>query len=122
MFELKIFTSHAGLSLGWKIECDDLTDNDLETLANLVSKQVKFGSVYGIPRGGVRLAKALEQYCIPYDTALYDIMWYPRLVVDDVFTTGKSIRDVIAPGEIAVVIFARNKCPFNVLPIFECLM
>jgi len=115
------FTSHAGKSLNWKIECDDLTDEDLETLAYIVSRKFIFNDVIGIPTGGMRFANALTQYIDKAAT-------YP-LIVDDVLTTGKSM---IAEAEklshcscetytaIGVVIFSRiANYPDWVHPIFE---
>lgn len=112
MFKKQDFTSHAGLSLNWKIECDDLTDEDIETLAWVVSRKFTFGSVKGIPRGGLRLAAALEQYCTTG----------PRLLVDDVLTTGSSLVAEYSKGDIGVVIFARGNCPKWVTPIFQFRM
>ena len=75
LFQLGKFTSHAGNELDWKIECDALTDEDWECLAKMISERTQFGSVYGIPRGGTKLAKALEKYITPKNPV--------RLVVDD---------------------------------------
>ena len=105
LFQKGDFTSHAGLPLAWKIECDALTDDDWETLAFLISQRCTFGTVYGIPRGGVKLAKSLEKYCDPVIKT--------RLVVDDVYTTGKSMNDVMKPGDIGYVVFARRNVMFN---------
>ena len=33
IFKKGVFTSHSGVDLLWKIDCDDLTDQDLDTLA-----------------------------------------------------------------------------------------
>lgn len=113
MFEKKDFTSHAGLSLSWKIECDDLTDNDLDTLAHLVAQQFIFSSVYGIPRGGTRFAAALQKYVSSVG---------PRLLVDDVFTSGKSMADEYQRDDIGVVIFSRGVVPLPkwITAIFVC--
>ena len=76
LFQLGNFVSHAGNELEWKIECDALTDDDWECLAKMISEKTVFGTVYGIPRGGTKLANALQKYCDP------KVRW--RLVVDDV--------------------------------------
>lgn len=112
LFSKQTFISHAGLSLSWKIDCDALTDEDIETLAFVISQRFNFSSVYGIPRGGVRLANALKQY-----TTIG-----PRLIVDDVLTTGKSMEEVYETGDVGVVIYARNRCPDWVLPIFTLVI
>ena len=101
LFQLGKFVSHAGNELEWKIECDALTDDDWECLAKMISEKTQFGSVYGIPRGGTKLANALEKYCNPKSSI--------RLVVDDVWTTGKSMRDVIKGTDIGFVVFARKR-------------
>jgi len=88
LFQKGDFTSHAGLPLKWKIECDAISDKEWETLAFMISDlSAPFSSVVGIPRGGVKLANALSKYVQP--TGL-------PLVVDDVYTTGTSFRDFIA--------------------------
>ncbi len=105
LFQKGDFISHAGLPLAWKIECDALTDDDWECLAFLISQRCSFGTVYGIPRGGVKLANALEKYCDPTSKI--------RLVVDDVYTTGKSMNDVMQDGDIGFVVFARRNVMFD---------
>lgn len=101
LFKLGNFVSHAGKELTWKIECDALTDADWECLAKMISERCQFGTVYGIPRGGTKLANALEKYASPNSKC--------RLVVDDVYTTGKSMREVMTPKDIGFVVFARNR-------------
>ena len=105
LFQLGNFVSHAGRELEWKIECDALTDEDWECLAKMISERCTFGTVYGIPRGGVKLQKALEKYADPKSPF--------RLVVDDVYTTGKSMRDVMLPGDIGYVVFARKRIDYD---------
>ena len=60
---------------------------------------------YGIPRGGEKLAKALTKYANPKSVT--------RLVVDDVWTTGKSMMEVMNPGDFGFVIFARSRIQFD---------
>ena len=110
------FTSHSGLQLPFKIECDALTDDDMEAIASIISKSFAFGSVHGIPRGGLRLAQKLTRY-------VGDIR-LPALIVDDVLTTGTSMIEygnsrAIRRPYIGVVIFARGPCPSWVHPIFR---
>lgn len=106
LFQLGKFISHSGNELEWKIECDALTDDDWDCLAKMISERTQFGSVYGIPRGGTKLAKALEKYITP-DSPIH-------LVVDDVWTTGNSMRVVMKPGDLGFVVFAREQIPFEV--------
>ena len=113
MFEKKEFTSHSNISLTWKIECDDLTNEDIETLAYLVSRYLIFSDVIGVPTGGLRFAKALERYKKSVG---------PVLIVDDVLTTGRSMEDVratIKPWSVGIVIFARGQAPDWITPIFQ---
>lgn len=87
LFQKGDFTSHAGLPLKWKIECDAISDKEWETLAFIISEMsMPFSKVMGIPRGGVKLANALNKYVQP--TGL-------PMVVDDVYTTGTSFKDFV---------------------------
>ena len=105
LFQIGDFTSHAGRELHWKIECDALTDDDWECIAKMIHERCQFGRVYGIPRGGVKLQNALEKYCDPKNPV--------RLVVGDVWTTGKSMMEVMQPGDVGFVVFARERILFD---------
>lgn len=105
LFQLGNFTLHSGKRSSWKVDCDALTDRDWQALAFIISRQVKFSSVIGVPRGGLKLASNLNKYCQ---------LGYPTLIVDDVLTTGASMEEVkkqIAGDAIGYVVFARGKCP-----------
>ena len=84
LFELKKFISHSGIPLDWKIDCDALTDEDLECLAAVGRYLVgEFGRVVPVPTGGNRFAAAMEHWVTDGS---------PRtLIVDDVLTRGKSL-------------------------------
>ena len=117
LFINKPFTSHSGEKLDFKIECDSLTDEDIKTLSILIAKNFEFSEVIGIPSGGERLAKELEKYKKKYGLIL---------IVDDVLTTGKSMKEMsdklYSEGKrniTGVVIFARGPCPWWVTPIFQ---
>ena len=108
------FVSHSGIALDWKIECDSLTDADIECIAWVLFKKVgQFGSVEGVPRGGIRLADAMRKYVSSGNL----------LIVDDVFTTGNSMEEHrnmrFAKG---AVIFATSPTPYWIIPVFtmEC--
>ena len=128
LFVNGVFRSHSGQSLAWKIECDALSDEDIETLAMVIANKFSFSRVVGVPRGGVRLANALQKYC-EVDTDRY---YCSVLIVDDVLTTGASMeeakRALIAEEHIrnqggsiwGVVVFARGECPWWVTPLFTC--
>ena len=85
LFQIGDFTSHAGRELHWKIECDALTDDDWECIAKMIHERC--------------------QYITP--TNPY------RLVVDDVWTTGKSMMEVMQPGDVGFVVFARERILFD---------
>ena len=125
LFVKKDFVMHSGGLAHYKIECDALTDKDLDTLAFVVANKAKLitgenrtgiRQVYGVPRGGVRFAEAFQPYL--------DTKWGTlRLIVDDVLTTGKSMEEArlrIGWGDaIGVVIFARHDTPNWIKPIFQ---
>jgi orotate phosphoribosyltransferase len=113
LFQKKEITLHSGGKSFFKIECDALTDDDIETLAYIISRKYTFYDVVGIPRGGIRIANALQKYASNG----------PLLIVDDVLTTGKSMEEMRKKHSnvltIGVVLFARGKCPKWVEPIFN---
>lgn len=105
---------HSGAMSDFKINCDVLTHEDIETLAYLISQKIKFYNVVGIPNGGTHLANALKKY-ISYGGVM--------LIVDDVLTTGRSMEKARetywSHTPQGVVIFARGKCPDWITPIFQ---
>jgi orotate phosphoribosyltransferase len=112
------FTLHSGAKSKFKIDCDALTDAEILTLAALIVERVRpFKEVYGVPRGGLRIAEALRRYADP--------AWDWVLVVDDVLTTGKSMEEVASKmmdaGEKVqgAVIFSRTRSvPVYIMPLF----
>lgn len=107
------FTAHAGRQLKFKIECDALTDEDIGTLAAIIARNYTFRRVCGVPRGGLRLAQALEKYVSPEGLTL---------IVDDVLTSGMSMekaREDYEDETLGVVIFARGPCPSWVQAVFQ---
>ncbi len=63
LFQRGAFVLSSGAKSTWKIECDALTPDDVETLAEMIRQiVVPFGSVEGVPRGGLRLAAAMKKY------------------------------------------------------------
>lgn len=130
LFVKQDLTLHSGKKSDFKIECDALTDNDWECLAYLISKQVSFDFVIGVPNGGNKLAKALEKYST--NTWTQSV-----LIVDDVLTTGNSMEEIRKElkkkepqirdndGELmettfkGFVVFARGECPKWVKAVFK---
>jgi len=103
LLQLEKITLHSGKISDFKIECDSLTEADWDTLAYLGSRIVgNFSSVYGIPRGGIPFAKAMEKYVGDMG---------PHLIVDDVLTTGGNILEVLHnyKDSIGLVAFARGR-------------
>ena len=91
--------SSGGISR-WKIECDNLDVEDWTLLAMMIAEHSSsFGAVVGIPRGGLALATAL----VPHITT------GPRLLVDDVWTTGGTIAKWRQPNDVVWVAFARSQ-------------
>lgn len=119
LFNRGNFKLHSGEESWFKIDCDALTDEDLDTLALLVMEDERilhFDKVEGIPSGGLRFAKALGKY------ARYENIKNPKvLIVDDVLTTGRSMEEQRAHRNDVqgVVIFARETCPAWIVPLFS---
>lgn len=107
-------TLHSGHISHFKIDCDALTDQDLQSLAALAATKIQFKQAIGVPSGGLRFATHLNIYA--------DISQKTILIVDDVLTTGKSMQEYADkyPNEQikGIVIVARNTCPEWITPIF----
>lgn len=105
LFNVGNFTLHSGARSDFIIDCDALSDDDLEALARMaVNALPSFGSVVGVPRGGLRFAKILSQRATQG----------PTLIVDDVLTTGASMqqmRSTLHSPTMGLVIFARCAVP-----------
>lgn len=111
LFQRGDFTLHSGEKSGIKIDCDALTDADLDTLAWMIVNRVpKFRWVEGVPTGGLRLAQALKRY---------QQTGGGLLIVDDVLTSGGSMEQQRAGREaVGAVLFARRQPPDWVTPLF----
>ncbi len=105
------FTLHSGFPSDWFIDMSALTKEDWDTLAMLALRVAgAFGMVEGVPKGGIPLAKRLQNS----RTAKA-----PLLIVDDVLTTGASMEKQRDGREaIGVVVFARGPCPEWITPLF----
>lgn len=116
LFQMGRVALASGHESDFKIECDALTDDDIECLAYLISKRAGFRQVHGVPTGGLRLQNALKKY-IDSDPLL------PVLIVDDVYTTGKSMAryagNFYPEPYIGFVIFARGELPEHVQALFK---
>lgn len=116
LFQKGTIKLNSGLLSDFKIDCDALTNEDIECLAYLISKKLKFREVYGVPTGGLRLEEKLKPYCIADDNL-------PVLICDDVLTTGNSMnrfRETLGSYDvIGVVIFSRGKCEQWIYSLFN---
>ncbi len=85
LIQIGEFPLHSGGVSQLKFELDKFTISDWEAIAYLASRVFKFQYVVGIPTGGMRLAQAMAKYATndPDD---------PVALVDDVWTTGGSMR------------------------------
>ncbi len=113
LFKSGDFVLHSGSKSNFLIDCEALTNAELEALAAYVVPTLPgFEAVVGIPRGGLRFAEALARYIKPGTGTM--------LLVDDVYTTGASMTEarMQEPNAIGVVIFARRQPPFWITPIF----
>lgn len=121
LFQAKEFVGHAGGVLEWKIDCDYLNPLDIACFARLIDRRFNFRAVWGIPRGGRLLEHALSNYTRHHSKNI--------LIVDDVFTTGKSMEEYkntllnegIEDEENiqGIVLFARGPCPSWVIPVLS---
>ena len=116
IFQTGLFTLHSGKESNFKIECDALTDDDLETIAALIGEKIDFCLAIGVPTGGEALAEALVKY---QNYKKSDV----TLIVDDVLLTGESMEefhyDIFGKENIGVVIFSRGSCSDWITPIFQ---
>lgn len=119
LFQAGEFVAHSGATLPFKIECDALSDAEIDLFADLMVNLrpgMKYSRIIGIPRGGLRLADAVRRRYGGRDPM------GPVLIVDDVLTTGRSMDEAAkaesAPFAVGSVIFARGPCPFWVRSIF----
>lgn len=100
LFQTGNFRLASGAESRWKIECDALTPDDWRGLAAMIAERARgFSHVAGVPRGGLPLAEALRHHVSATG---------PRLLVDDVWTTGGSIAKFRQPGDVCWVVFARR--------------
>lgn len=111
LFDCRGFVGSSGDPLPWKVDCDSLSVEDWFWAAARVAERYSFQRVFSVPTGGDNFAAALESLCRPDGEVL--------LFVDDVWTTGRSMRTKINeyvgqfPGvsRRGVVLFARAPIP-----------
>lgn len=108
LFEVGDFTLASGKKSDFKIQIEGLGDVNIESLAEKIAKTFQFHLAVGVPTGGSYFAHCLNMRATKNSKVI--------LLVDDVYTTGGSIRElrkmlnftqdnVMVYG---IVIFARN--------------
>jgi len=122
LFQQGRFVLHSKKDSIFKIDCDALSDSDLDALAAIIVPVLPtFSKTVPIPTGGNRFAAALDKYATPAGHPC-------TIIVDDVYTSGASIQDAAASLDVsnggcwpphAVVIFARGTVPSWVTAIFK---
>ncbi len=121
LFQFGNFTLASGRQSRLKIECDAVSLNEWHMLARLSLRLVPaFHAVCGVPTGGYKWEDIFRHYVDP-NAHLF-------LFVDDVWTTGQSMRNYVAEVEGALattitwhglVLFARGPVPENVTVLFH---
>lgn len=89
------FTSHSGLSFPFKIECDSLTQDEIDVLAKMAYDRFgPFRDVISVPTGGDRFAAAIKKL-IDADEFASRVPIIPVVIVDDVLATGASMEEAL---------------------------
>lgn len=119
--QLANVTLHSGRRSSFKIECDELTADVVAAGCALLAKVLPpFGAVSGVPTGGLRLEEAMQPHITDGPG--------PMLIIDDVWTTGGSMRrhhsDHFGGRHdggcncLFAVLFARGAYPVTVTALF----
>lgn len=88
MFRFGEIELSAGGTSDWKIECDDLTPEEIKGIAKIIFDNAgPFRFAIGVPRGGLPFAHELN--VLNAFRRISDS--YPILLVDDVWNTGGSL-------------------------------
>lgn len=93
LFQTGAYTFNSGVRSPIKLECDKLSDSEIETLALIGAHQVcHFGVIVPVPKGKsdspIDNAKRLAEALAPYARSSCPTI----LIVDDVWTTGGSME------------------------------
>lgn len=120
LFQTGAAVGASGITLPWKIECDAFSQEDYYQIAEIVAPHLpSFNSVVGVPprvdgagkqNNGMLLARAFRCHvrALVHDPLL-------TLIVDDVWTTGGSVRSIVETLRLApssyccFVVFARTR-------------
>lgn len=118
------FEMPSGGKAFFEINSKAMIEEDINTLAWIIAQKTKrfaknetgsgIKEVHGVNKGGKRLAKALKLYKDDHGI---------QLIIGDVLSTGQSMEEARKElgwtDAVGVVIFARNKCPDWIKPMFE---
>lgn len=110
LFQRGEFKLPSGTTTSWQIDCEALSDADIESLAQLAAGRVgNFGRLEYAGAGARRFAEALRKHATSG----------PVLLAGDVLVTGATMEDYRNERDLqGVVIFARGACPDWVTPLF----
>lgn len=97
------FPLRSGGRSSFKIDCDALTGEDFATIAAQVAGRLRWKNTVNCGGASRQFANALDVYNLP-------LVELPTLVVDDVWTTGATMRKElnVFGSRIGVVLFART--------------
>lgn len=104
LFKSGDFILPTGERTDWVINCDSLTDEDMQTLARIAADLLPpFGAVIPVMRNGPRFAQALTRYTQEGGRLL---------IAEDVVTTGNSMEEIRDGRDcLGIAIFARRPPP-----------
>jgi hypothetical protein len=120
LFALGNFELSSGDRSFWKIQCEAFTDADWYAIAHWMmhamrTQHLSFSEVVGVPTGGLKLAEKLYPY-----RSTHSLWFAPRLVVDDVLTSGVSItQQMNREDDFGFVVFARGQLPPRVRAMWK---
>lgn len=134
---------HSGGTSWWSIDCDALSDSEINLFAQMILREV--GKVHLVTHPAShwgscvpKLARAISEQQISSPvypepdlaSVVFDGRKLRILIVDDVLTTGRSMEELKEGYSrshqgnwevefIGAVLFARGPCPSWVKPIFQ---
>lgn len=130
LFQWGNFKLHSGEESWWRIDCDALSDSEIELFAKLIREKIGPFTEVICPdshhgSAAPKLVRALYRYKSDW---LPGRNIFVPLLVDDVLTTGKSLEELkmsrmkIWPHgaePVGIVLFARGECPDWITPVFR---
>ena len=115
LFQWGDFTLSSGQKSWWRIDCDAFTDSEIQLFAKLIAEKVGDFTKVVCPKSHPgSLPPKLVEALKPYAKEASQLKRSYLLVVDDVYTTGASIREVIEKNQpyydevLGAVLFTRT--------------